>query len=140
MNQSNLFIIALSKYELNGFTNALNLTVKDIAPIKKEEDIKHRANYTMSINTLNQFNEAIKQSDNVFPAILAFHSTLTGILPKKFQDLCDKGPGQLEYDIIENFSFIREIARQLNNQDPNAEGNILINDYLIKQKEHGTNS
>lgn len=134
MNQSNLFIIALSKYELNGFTNALNLTVKDITPLKKEEDIKHRANYTISINTLNQFNEEIKQSDNVFPAILAFHSTLTDILPKKFQDLCDKGPDQLEYDIIENFSFIREIAQQLKNQNPDADANVLINEYFENKK------
>ena len=134
MNQSNLFIIALSKYELNGFTNALNLTVKDITPLKKEEDIKHRANYTISINTLHQFNEEIKQSDSVFPAILAFHSTLTDILPKKFQDLCDKGPDQLEYDIIENFSFIREIAQQLKNQNPDADANVLINEYFENKK------
>ena len=138
MDAKNLFLIINSRYELTNFCKVLNYTVKDITPLT--DGYEHRANYTLSIDSLNAFEAGTmdKQYSEIFPAILAFHSSLTEILPNRFMALSEQASSDPNFQKLESIIFLEEITRQLNNQNPNADGNILINDYLIKQKEHGT--
>lgn len=134
MKNKNLFLIINSRYELTNFCKVLNYTVKDITPLTEGYD--HRANYTLSIDSLNAFEAGArdKQACAIFPAILAFHSSLTEILPKRFMAFSEQANSDPSFQQLESIIFLEEITRQLNNQNPNAQGNILINDYLEKQK------
>lgn len=124
----NHFITIGSRHEARQFAEALSLTVKDFYPINSESDFTLRASYFESIEALERFNILIVGFEDVelFPAVLAFHSTLADLPKRVNQFLKQDNPKQQLNTLV----YIEEINRQLSNQNQESEAKILINDFV----------
>lgn len=128
----NLFLVIKSKREIDALCVTLINTIDKVMPINQAEDLIHREHYTMSIASLEAFSiETLNTpEEEIYPAVLAFHSTLTEILPPRIKEL------STDFYSISMLICLREINLQFQNQNEEVEAKVLINDYGKKVKQN----